>query len=471
MAALSSGFAKASVGHFGKAISMALGDPSVQGYYDEIGTDVKQALHDRWNRREFDNFKTQYLDPMTQKMQQTSELRKNVLNAINRGEILDPATGEVVGEIDPSSEDALLLKQNIELDAMEQFKGSVEAMMSQAAKFGHNPIIDGFMNQFFQRQTETIKEQFQPMVQTLGPMDKSNQDLMAAQAASARAAAKRNNMETRRMAKEGHDLEKQSIGQLINTMGGHREVLSYLTTTTAGRQKIEPFINAVRNSQAKKYADSQNPPLDVTVNKDQIETWLASKNDEILQMAAEQAIKSDPVAYRYMKNLGELDPDNNPMAARVAGIIEDEGPERLARALDKNEQRAFVQDAYENLLDQAATRAQDQKLNPKQLAKWIEHEGLPRYLADHFEDNSVTGPTKSAIRKQILKRLREGNYADMQAIAKRSAGAAVSRGVKSAAGAVKDFYSTPFEAASPYIEGLFNTGRKRSKKSLLEEKK
>jgi hypothetical protein len=210
MAALSSGFAKAAIGHFGRAAAELLDDPSVVGYYDEIGSDVKQALHDRWNQRDFENFQTQELKPMVEDLEKLEASRRAQFNALNEGKVIDPQTGEVIGEIDPQSVEAVNLKANMERNMMGEFTNRTTRMMEAAQRHGNNPLVDAFMAQYMTNASTTINGIISPATKGIGPQEAADIRYKNAMANQARTASKLNAAQTDRLAKEAQDLSNMS---------------------------------------------------------------------------------------------------------------------------------------------------------------------------------------------------------------------------------------------------------------------
>lgn len=237
MAALSSGFAKAAVGHFGRAIGELLDDPTVVGYYDEIGSDVKQALHDRWNQREFETYYKQYVEPMNQKLTQVVELRKNLFNALGEGKVIDPATGEVIKEIDPNGVEAMNLRVNYERDGMAEFQKVTGAMMDSAQKFAHNPMVNEMMANMLTQQSQAINGIIKPINDQLGPQQMSEIELNKANAARARSTKRQIDVQTGLMKEDDKGIATQPLEKLVRERG--TTIIGQMLTTLPGKQRLD----------------------------------------------------------------------------------------------------------------------------------------------------------------------------------------------------------------------------------------
>jgi hypothetical protein len=298
MAALSSGFAKAAIGHFGRAAAELLDDPSVVGYYDEIGSDVKQALHDRWNQRDFENFQTQELKPMVEDLEKLEASRRAQFNALNEGKVIDPQTGEVIGEIDPQSVEAVNLKANMERNMMGEFTNRTTRMMEAAQRHGSNPLVDAFMAQYMTNASTTINGIISPATKGIGPQEAADIRYKNAMANQARTASKLNAAQTDRLAKEAQDLSNMSDVRIFSEVAGGDvdNFFGIMESHPVGRDRFQRYRDSAATELFDDYMESKNLDPALEADKDKGQRWLAmpKQQAEIVRMARREQLNAQP---------------------------------------------------------------------------------------------------------------------------------------------------------------------------------
>lgn len=419
MAALSSGFAQAAIGHFGRAIGELLDDPTVGAYYDEIGADVKQALHDRWNQREFETYYNQYVEPMNQKLNQMVELRKSLFNALNEGKVIDPATGEVVKEVDPNGREAWLLRQNYERDATTEFQRVTGEMMDSSQKFAHNPLVNDMMANLMVNQAQTINGIIQPMYETMNPMQEADIRLKDAQAAQARQATRESKARIKMAKDEGVDLQNIPLGDLFKAYPGAQGV-GRLVNSIGGQTRLNADATAIAKQRALAKAKEQGLNIDTSegdrlLMQDYERAFMPHARMIVAEKQMRAAGIEDPAAYEHLAAL---------MANAQEKAIEDVSPVKTTLALNEGE----IEDAIYGEPDETTGERvggilaalemeasgwvgnQPEKVDVVDLWEHMTKVLLPELLASKFSNDPGAMRTRREIQRRVEQELGKRDY-------------------------------------------------------------
>lgn len=478
-AALSSGFAKAAVGHFGRMAAELLDDPTVVGYYDEIGSDVKQALHDRWNQRDFENFRTQELDPLRVDLQGMMERRTAQMNAINNGQVIDPATGEVLGEIDPQSIEAVGLKQNIERDSMGAFQKRTEAMMEAAMRHGNNPLVDQFMAQFMTNQSQAINNIISPATKGIGPKEKAEIDLLKAQRLDAQASARQRNEQTKNLAKDSRDLSKMSVMEMYESVDKDPDRLfDLLESTEQGRNVMDRHNGAVATRLGREFMEQHSLDPAIPENAARRDRYLAEpkQQERIRDGGRKEMINSNPALQMDLRRRAAANPDSP-----LGKMLQEGGPDtKITTPLTPPEVNHITKGAWVWMNDEIQKKIDaEPNITIEDLTAWA----ITDLTEDFIRNSFIPGTTNAKQKQEIRNRLKRLIRADRAVYKKRLKGK-VRRGAESAGADIRSLVSGPagvvgagLSAVGGFGSGLFGgeteaqaAARAKRKKTILEGK-
>lgn len=326
---------KAGFGFLGSAFSEEFNDPNLAAPFQEMGINIADTLQDRWFKKEYEDFVSISGEPFKKRLGDLNAKVSRQFDMINRGIYVDESG--VTQKLDPLSDKASLLKENMYRSTILETSAATQEYMSAAAKYGNNPYVNREIQSVLAQQTSDIQG-------LLGPSITTEQDVARSQNMVQREQAgyfSRMPQADTDGSSAANKLKAMSIAEIIEEKGV-KGAANYLTSTIDGQERLGTYISSLESADEQTLVnDYKERGIDLINQGDVLKRLLVQGNKKRVQNAAylaiEEALGSDDPRLTEFKNTTVGKQYEVPKVSTLLSL----SPQQIDQQADKNKQQAL----------------------------------------------------------------------------------------------------------------------------------